>query len=592
MEPPEDLPRDVVLHLLSLLPPRVGRLVCRGSRDAVDATAVEELDLRWRGGGLGGRGDAPSLDGALSLLNGGRLPRLSRVAFAEPERQGGHAVRALLTALRERADVAARGAGPGRPGLRSLSLASTSAIDATARGQLAAVLRAHTGSLERLDARLSVFDVADTPSSSAFCGALGALSRLRSLSIGTLDGASMRLAAGTIAALPALERLEVEVVSAADASDLWTALGAPAPGRAPAHAPLRELTVASFFSHPTDRRLELAELQLSLPSLTSLDVGVGGAIGPCVSQLTALRSLRVRNLDGWDVDGESIDARRALAALAPLTALTRLEVLGDPYFQQWPAAPAAPRPAPALLLLPLLRVLSANRLVPALLQRPGSLPALAELSCTPPASEALQRRFAELLRLRLPQLASLSVRSWDGAHTPLGRPSELAGLTRLAAHSADLSLSPSAPPPWRWSLPSAGFFGWPRRPEPAPPPSRLARLEVDMGPDCDLGELLRGLPRLSSLKISCAHLLPEAARALGRALAPLGALVELELAGLPATVLAMLRAAAADPSTAARVQRLTLSPHHALTDHQTAQIAALAAAFAAVRRPDLRAPAW
>ena len=278
----EDLPRDVVLHLCSLLPPRVGRLVCRGSRDAVDASVVEELDLRWRGDG----GGPPSLDGALSLLNG-RLPRLSRVAFVEPERQGGQqraaGLCALLTALRERGDVAARGGGGMHAplGLRSLSVASMSPIDATTRGHLAAVMRTHADALERLDARLSVFHVSDggSSSSSSFCGALGALARLRSLSIGALDGASMRLAAGAIAALPALERLEVEVVSAVDGSHLWTALSStPAKFRA-----LRDLTVRSFFSHPLDLRLELGhELPLSLPSLTSLDVAT---IGPCVSHV-------------------------------------------------------------------------------------------------------------------------------------------------------------------------------------------------------------------------------------------------------------------------------------------------------------------
>ena len=575
----EDLPRDVVLHLCSLLPPRVGRLVCRGSRDAVDASVVEELDLRWRGDG----GGPPSLDGALSLLNG-RLPRLSRVAFVEPERQGGQqraaGLCALLTALRERGDVAARGGGGMHAplGLRSLSVASMSPIDATTRGHLAAVMRTHADALERLDARLSVFHVSDggSSSSSSFCGALGALARLRSLSIGALDGASMRLAAGAIAALPALERLEVEVVSAVDGSHLWTALSStPAKFRA-----LRDLTVRSFFSHPLDLRLELGhELPLSLPSLTSLDVAT---IGPCVSQLTALRSLRLRILAGWNLVGG--EAGRALAALAPLTALTRLEVLSDPYWTQWPPAPATPH----AILLPLLRVLNANRLAPALLQHPGSLPSLTELSCTPPSSDALQGRFAELVRLRLPQLASLTVRSWPGNHaTSLGRPSDIAGLTRLAAHSDTLS------PPSPWATARA-MFRWPRRPAPA---SRLARLEVVLGPDCDLAELLRGLPMLSSLKLSC-FTGTGACRctstgtgmpgAIGRALAPLGALVELELAGHPAMVLAMLSAAAADPSTTTRVERLTLStPISTLSAPETAEIAALTAAFTAVRAPHL-----
>ena len=76
--------------------------------------------------------------------------------------------------------------------------------------------------------------------------------------------------------------------------------------------------------------------------------------------------------------------------------------------------------------------------------------------------------------------------------------------------------------------------------------------------------------------------------AIGRALAPLGSLVELELAGHPAMVLAMLSAAAADPSTTTRVERLTLStPISTLSAPETAEIAALTAAFTAVRAPHL-----
>jgi len=308
---------------------------------------------------------------------------------------------------------------------------------------------------------------------------------------------------------------------------------------------MRSLRIKSFFTHPTVWPPALSSLPpLLLLSLTDLDVDV---IGPCVSQLTALRSLRTRSLD---CDCET---------LAPLTALTRLEVFADPHLNQWPAAEAWP--AECCRHLPLLRTLYANGLVIALMHRPGSLPSLTELSCSPPIAEVIQARFAELVRRRLPTLASLSVRSWNwqSDHMQLGHPSELVGLTHLAAHSSVLS-------PVRGPLPAPV----------ANPRSTLARLEVIVGPDCDPVELLRGLLSLTSLKLSCFHppdMCRWTDRTLGRALGGLDALANLELAGLDQTVLAMLSAAAAELCVTARVKRL------ALRGPLTPEIAARVAAF-------------
>ena len=548
---PEDvreLPMDVVLRVTALLDPRVARLVSRGVRDALDATEVTELDLRWRGPPRAQGPPAAQLKTIRGLLSAGRVSRLSRVSLDE---LGAHAQRGCRLADGLLDALPSRG-----PRCRLLQL-SIRLINRLARPPepLGAVLRAHAGSLERLDVP-EVFLTGKEDGrrlEDDLLRGLRSLPLLRSLAVGV----------GGLSALPPLVEALVGSGAAGRLERLELDLPVVLPDRS-AHLlndalssmpSLRILAIRSMWlPSPPSGAYTLTALA-RLTALNSLDLE-GAQLGPFFAgghpttpPLTALRSLRVRRLCD-PPDSVPVEV------LSALSGLTRLELRDDVGWLSPPTPLPATQCDPAALL-PNLAVLRSGRLAATLLAHPGSLPSLTHLSYF---SNSLCRTVQELLPRRLPtmpKLASLALmRSRD--HTAcvphLGLPRELpGGITRLVAGWPQVATSRTS-----W---------WQALLAPALSPSGLVHLEIYF--DTDLWPVtstpFRGLPSLTSLNITVASTvrLPAASYAtLGESLRHLGRLAELELEFNTSSLDGLrgfLRAAGAHAAAGRPVRRVVLT---------------------------------
>ena len=609
-----DLPADVVLRIVALLPARVARLVSRAARDAADA-AVESLELEWRSPSVRidafGSEEGPpySLETFEALLKK-RFAHLERLEFRDVH--GISCATSFLQALCRREEgLAARGV---RRPLRHLSVASgvSGSWAASVEAPLALALEALPRPLERLKLSLPSLALSEKVAGAIRSKACG----LRELSLGHLGPRTVLPLSSAIGALTALERLEL-CVGVASSRPLWTAL-ADVDGR----LRLETLSLTGNSSLDADDTLELVGPAVAaLPSLRSLTVdrlapvvaaGSAAALlhlpalaalthlavlrhgvdAACLGQLTALRSLRAPRI-GSSSDGPAGTAA-ALAALAALTSLTRLEL-----FYNYDAMPMPPAAAPVgdgvMLMLPSLRLLQAGTLLPLLLLDPLlSLPSLTDLTCIclPLArSDAFERRLGQLLTgADGRRLTSLTIdgNRWDNGPLRIGRPSGLGALTILSSSARMLRPPPRAWLPWLpWPL-SALWSCRGRGRGSGCSGCRLTHLTINFAfDDDDVAPMLRGVPALTTLGLlGLSHRNVRGQRALAAAFAELPSLTALNLSGYSMPMADVLGAAAACPALRAGLERIKVrwyEPEVMLTSRAGEALAAAVRPFAALR---------